>query len=59
MKTSHNSAPYVIAKLSGEIAYTQKRLCVRMSSERVQEALKEAAAAVECALHFVRKDERK
>ena len=59
MKKDHTMPVYVISRLSSEIAYVEKRLCIRNSSEYVQQYLKEAAACVEAALHQARKDERK
>lgn len=39
-----------VTHLSQEIAYTQKRLCVRVGPKEVQQHLKEAADAVEKAI---------
>lgn len=57
-KNMHTSPAYVISRLSSEIAYVQKRMCIRKSSECVQQYLKESAACVEAALHQALKDER-
>lgn len=56
---AQNSALNVISRLSGEIAYTRKRLCVRRCSDKVNAYLEQAAEAVEQAILLQDAEERK
>lgn len=48
----HNTPPGVLARLSGEIAYTQKRLCIRTAHPAIRAHLNDAAKALEVALEL-------
>lgn len=47
---AQNSAINVLCRLAADVAYTQKRLCIRRAKPEVQEALAAAAQSVENAI---------